>query len=137
MSDEAPIGLLVVLIVVLLVLSAFFSSSETALMSLNRYRLRHQARSGHRGARLAEWLLQRPDRLIGLILLGNNAVNLAAATLVTILALRLGGEGAIVVATIDPDVRRADLLRHRAQDNRRAEPDAHRAASRRSCTTRC
>ena len=94
-----PIALLVVLIVVLLVLSAFFSSSETALMSLNRYRLRHQARSGHRGARLAEWLLQRPDRLIGLILLGNNAVNLAAATLVTILALRLGGEGAIVVAT--------------------------------------
>jgi Mg2+/Co2+ transporter CorB len=68
-------------------------------MSLNRYRLRHQARSGHRGARLAEWLLQRPDRLIGLILLGNNAVNLAAATLATILALRLGGEGAIVIAT--------------------------------------
>jgi Mg2+/Co2+ transporter CorB len=99
LSDEAPIGLLIVLIVVLLVLSAFFSGSETALMSLNRYRLRHQARSGHRGARLAEWLLQRPDRLIGLILLGNNAVNLAAATLVTILALRLGGEGAIVVAT--------------------------------------
>ncbi len=94
-----PIGLLVVLIVVLLLLSAFFSCSETALMSLNRYRLRHQARSGHRGARVAEWLLQRPDRLIGLILLGNNAVNLAAATLVTILALRLGGEGAIVVAT--------------------------------------
>jgi Mg2+/Co2+ transporter CorB len=99
LSDEVPIGLLIVLIVVLLVLSAFFSGSETALMSLNRYRLRHQARSGHRGARLAEWLLQRPDRLIGLILLGNNAVNLAAATLVTILALRLGGEGAIVVAT--------------------------------------
>ncbi len=94
-----PIGLLVVLIVVLLLLSAFFSCSETALMSLNRYRLRHQARSGHRGARVAEWLLQRPDRLIGLLLLGTNAVNLAAATLVTILALRLGGEGAIVVAT--------------------------------------
>jgi Mg2+/Co2+ transporter CorB len=58
---------LVILIVVLLVLSAFFGT-ETALMSLNRYRLRHQARSGHRAARLAEWLLQRPDRLIGLIL---------------------------------------------------------------------
>ena len=69
-------------------------------MSLNRYRLRHQARSGHRAARVAEWLLQRPDRLIGLILLANNAVNLACATLVTILALRVGGEGAIVVATI-------------------------------------
>jgi Mg2+/Co2+ transporter CorB len=90
---------LVILIVVLLVLSAFFSSTETALMSLNRYRLRHLARSGHRGARVAEWLLQRPDRLIGLILLGNNAVNLSAAALVTILAQRFGGQGAVLVGT--------------------------------------
>jgi Mg2+/Co2+ transporter CorB len=90
---------LVIVIVVLLVLSAFFSATETALMSLNRYRLRHQARSGHRGARLAEWLLQRPDRLIGLILLGNNTVNITAAALVTILAQRLGGQGAVLVAT--------------------------------------
>jgi Mg2+/Co2+ transporter CorB len=90
---------LVVLIVVLLVLSAFFSATETALLSLNRYRLRHQARSGHRGARVAEWLLQRPDRLIGLILLGNTAVNFSAAALVTVLAQRLGGQGAVLVAT--------------------------------------
>jgi Mg2+/Co2+ transporter CorB len=99
LSDQAPVGLLVILIIVLLVLSAFFSGTETALMSLNRYRLRHLARSGHRGARLAEWLLQRPDRLIGLILLGNNTVNLTAAALVTILAQRFGGEGAVLVAT--------------------------------------
>ena len=99
MSDQAPLGLLVILIVVLLVLSAFFSATETALMSLNRYRLRHQARSGHRGARLAEWLLQRPDRLISVILLGNNLVNFSAAALVTVLAQRLGGEGALLVAT--------------------------------------
>ena len=99
MSAQAPIGLLVFLIVVLLVLSAFFSATETALMSLNRYRLRHLARSGHRAARVAEWLLQRPDRLIGLILLGNNAVNITAAALVTILAQRLGGQGAVLVAT--------------------------------------
>jgi Mg2+/Co2+ transporter CorB len=90
---------LVILIVVLLALSAFFSGTETALMSLNRYRLRHLARSGHRGARMAERLLQRPDRLIGLILLGNNAVNLTAAALVTILAQRLGGQGAVLVGT--------------------------------------
>lgn len=100
MTDEAPTGLLIALIVVLLVLSAFFSSTETALMSLNRYRLRHQARSGHRAARVAERLLQRPDRLIGLILLGNNAVNLSAAALVTVLALRLGGESAILIGTL-------------------------------------
>ena len=99
MSAQAPIGLLVLLIVVCLVLSAFFSSTETALMSLNRYRLRHLARSGHRGARIAEWLLQRPDRLIGLILLGNNAVNLTAAALVTILAQRFGGQGVVLAAT--------------------------------------
>ena len=99
MSDQAPLGLLVALIVVLLVLSAFFSATETALMSLNRYRLRHQARSGHRAARVAEWLLQRPDRLIGLILLGNTGANIAAAALVTVVAQRLGGEGAVLAAT--------------------------------------
>jgi Mg2+/Co2+ transporter CorB len=100
LSDDAPIGLLVALIVVLVALSAFFSGTETALMSLNRYRLRHLSRSGHRGARVAEWLLQRPDRLIGLILLGNTAVNLGAATLTTIVALRVGGEGALLVGTL-------------------------------------
>jgi Mg2+/Co2+ transporter CorB len=99
LSDQAPVGLLVILIIVLLVLSAFFSGTETALMSLNRYRLRHLARSGNRAARVAERLLQRPDRLIGLILLGNNAVNLTAAALVTILAQRLGGQGAILAGT--------------------------------------
>ena len=100
MNGEAPVGWLVGLIIVLIALSAFFSSTETALMSLNRYRLRHQARAGHRGARLAEWLLQRPDRLIGLILLGNTAVNIGAASLATIVALRVGGEGAILAGTV-------------------------------------
>lgn len=99
MSDDAPLAWAFVLLLVLIVLSAFFSSSETALMSINRYRLRHQARSGHRGARLAESLLRRPDRLIGLILLGNNLVNLAAAALVTLISLRLGGEAAIAIGT--------------------------------------
>jgi Mg2+/Co2+ transporter CorB len=60
-------------------------------MSVNRYRLRHQARNGHRGAQLADKLLQRPDRLIGLILIGNNLVNIFAAQLVGFMALRLGG----------------------------------------------
>ena len=100
MSEDAHLGPLFGLLVLLLALSAFFSSTETALMSLNRYRLRHLARSGHRPARLAESLLQRPDRLIGLILLGNNAVNLAAAALVTVLSIRLGGERAILVGTL-------------------------------------
>jgi Mg2+/Co2+ transporter CorB len=77
--------------VFLLCCSAFFSGTETALMTLNRYRLRHKARTGHRGARLAERLLSRPDRLIGLILIGNNLVNIIAAQLVGFIALELGG----------------------------------------------
>ncbi len=76
----------------LLVLAAFFAGSETALMSLNRYRLRHRAKSGNRGARLAETLLAKPDRLIGLILLLSTIVNVTAPMLVGFIALRLGGE---------------------------------------------
>jgi Mg2+/Co2+ transporter CorB len=100
LNDDVPIGVLLSLLFILLFLSAFFSSTETALMSLNRYRLRHRARHGHRGARLAEHLLRRPDRLIGLILLGNNAVNLAAAALVTVISIRLGGDQAIWIGTL-------------------------------------
>jgi Mg2+/Co2+ transporter CorB len=92
--------MLIGLVVVLIVLSAFFSATETALMSLNRYRLRHQARAGNRSARVAERLLQRPDRLIGVILLGNTGTNIAAAALVTFVALRIGGERAIFASTL-------------------------------------
>jgi Mg2+/Co2+ transporter CorB len=95
--NDVPLGTLFWLLGLLLVLSACFSGTETALMSINRYRLRHRARQGQRSARLAEALLQRPDRLIGLILLGNNFVNIFASSLVTVIALRLGGEGAIAI----------------------------------------
>jgi magnesium and cobalt exporter, CNNM family len=91
------LGSLALLLALLLALSGFFSSTETAMMSLNRYRLRHRASTGHVGARLAEKLLERPDRLIGLILLGNNLVNIFAASLVTVMSLRLGGESAIAI----------------------------------------
>jgi Mg2+/Co2+ transporter CorB len=100
LNGDVPLGVLFGLLFVLLLLSAFFSSTETALMSLNRYRLRHRARSGHRAARITERLLQRPDRLIGLILLGNNAVNLTAAAIVTVISLRVGGENAILAGTL-------------------------------------
>ena len=100
MSDDVPLAALIGTLVVLLLLSAFFSGSETALMRLNRYRLRHQARDGRRAAVLAEKLLKRPDRLIGLILLGNNLVNFAAAALVTLIALRIGGEPAVALGTL-------------------------------------
>ena len=95
--NDVPLGTLFWLLGLLLLLSAFFSSTETALMSINRYRLRHRARAGQRAARLAEALLKRPDRLIGLILLGNNFANIFASSLVTLIALRIGGEGAIAI----------------------------------------
>ncbi len=87
-----PLGVLFAALALLLVLAAFFAGSETALMSLNRYRLRHQANAGNRGARLAETLLAKPDRLIGLILLLSTIANVTAPMLVGFIALRLGGE---------------------------------------------
>jgi Mg2+/Co2+ transporter CorB len=100
LGEDVPLSALFGLLIALLILSAFFSGSETALVSLNRYQLRHKARQGHRGARLAEALLQRPDRLIGLILLGNNLVNFSAASLVAIIALEMGGEPAVALGTL-------------------------------------
>jgi Mg2+/Co2+ transporter CorB len=90
--QDIPLHWLFGLLVLLVTLSAFFSSTETALMSINRYRLRHRAREGSTGARAAENLLAQPDRLIGLILVCNNFVNSAAAAIVTIISLSLGGE---------------------------------------------
>jgi len=83
----------------LILLSAFFSSSETGLMSLNRYRLKYLAEKGSRGAKLAKKLLDRPDRLLGLILLCNNFVNILATSIATLLALRYFGEAGIAIAT--------------------------------------
>lgn len=77
---------------ILIFLSAYFSSSETGMMSINRYRLKHLENEGHKGALRVEKLLQRPDRLIGLILIGNNLVNIAAASIATIVCLRLFGD---------------------------------------------
>lgn len=99
MGDDISLAGLFSLLVVLLFLSAFFSGSETALMSLNRYKLRHKARAGHRGAKLTESLLQRPDRLIGLILLGNNAVNISASALVGVVSVQMGGELGFAIGT--------------------------------------
>ncbi|EXJ15101.1 HlyC/CorC family transporter [Imhoffiella purpurea] len=96
--NDLPLSGLFFALFLLINLSAFFSGSETALLTMNRYKLRHMADQGNRGARIARRLLERPDRLIGLILLGNNFVNIMASSLATIIALRLGGEAAIGIA---------------------------------------
>ncbi|ULX57974.1 magnesium/cobalt efflux protein [Ectothiorhodosinus mongolicus] len=87
------------MLIALLFCSAFFSGSETALMALNRYRMRHMAQAGHGGARRAQKLLEQPDRLIGLILLGNNFVNILITQLATYLGYRLYGDIGIAIAT--------------------------------------
>ncbi|HEX6550415.1 MAG TPA: CNNM domain-containing protein, partial [Gammaproteobacteria bacterium] len=95
-----PLWILIAGLILLLIVSAFFSGSETGLISLNRHRLRHLAHAGHRGAQLAERLWQRPDRFIGIVLLGNTLANIAASALATLIALRIGGDSAVLVMTI-------------------------------------
>lgn len=95
--NELSTATLFITLAVLVLLSGFFSGSETALMTLNRYRLKSLADKNHTGAKLAIKLLKRPDRLLGLILLGNNIVNIFAATIATMIALRLYGEIGLAV----------------------------------------
>ncbi len=96
--NDISVGTLFGILIFLVFVSAFFSAAEIGMLTLNRYRLRHLAESGHRGARIARRLLVRPDRLLGVILLGNNLANIAASSVATILALELYGEPAIAVA---------------------------------------
>jgi Mg2+/Co2+ transporter CorB len=90
--DEIPLSAMLITLVVLLALSGFFSLSETAMMASNRFRLRHLAQSGHHGAKKALDLLNRTDKMLGVILLGNNLVNSAAAMLVSIITIELIGD---------------------------------------------
>ena len=101
MDDISTESLLLALIV-FLVISAFFSIAETSMMALNRYRLKHLVKTGHRGARLTAQLLSRTDRLLGVVLLGNNLINAASAALVTYLTFRFFGESewALSAATL-------------------------------------
>lgn len=98
--DDIHIGALCVALVLLIGCSAFFSGSETGLMTMNRYRLRHRAKAGDKAAQRASRLLERPDRLIGLILLGNNFVNILASSLATVIAIHFLGDTGIVVSTV-------------------------------------
>lgn len=91
--DNIPISWQLGGLALLLLISGFFSIAETSLMSLNRYRLRHLVKEGHRGARLASVLLAKTDKLLGVILLCNNFANAASATLVTVITVELFGEG--------------------------------------------
>ncbi|NCF32143.1 MAG: DUF21 domain-containing protein [Proteobacteria bacterium] len=97
-SAEVPTLYLFLSIAVLILLSAYFSGTETAMMALNRYRLRHLVKRRNRGARKADRMLKRPDRLLGVILVGNNLVNFSAATLATIIGYNLLGDTGVLLA---------------------------------------
>lgn len=90
---------LIVTLIIMVVISAYFSGSETGMMTLNRYRLRHLSRQGNRAARRVEKLLRKPDRLISLVLIGNNLVNILASALATIVGIRLYGDAGVAIAT--------------------------------------
>lgn len=97
--DNIPLGALIAALIFLILMSAFFSASEISMMALNRYRLQHQAKAGNKAAQTVMKLLERPDRLLGVILLGNNLANILASSITTIIALRYFGEPAIAAAT--------------------------------------
>lgn len=98
--DQLSLSTLFIILGVLLLISAFFSGSETGMMSVNRYKLRHSSQSGDKAAQRVHYLLERPDRLIGLILIGNNLVNIAASAVATVIGIRLYGDYGILLATI-------------------------------------
>ena len=91
-TEEPSLGMLLLSFGLLILASAYFSSSETGMMSLNRYRLKHLARNHHAGASRANKLLESPDKLIGVILIGNNFVNFLAAAIATSIAIQIFGE---------------------------------------------
>lgn len=98
--NDIPISLLLGFIVLLVIISAFFSGSETGMLSLNRYRLKHLKKHKNKAADRALRLLERPERMIGVILIGNNLVNILASSIATVIALRLFGDAGIAIATV-------------------------------------
>ena len=90
---------LIITLIIMVVVSAYFSGSETGMMTLNRYRLRHLAKQGNRAAKRVEKLLRKPDRLISLVLIGNNLVNILASAIGTIVGMRLYGDAGVAIAT--------------------------------------
>jgi len=97
--NEIPLSVLITSLVILIILSGFFSSSETGMMSINRYRLKSLAKKNHKGAKRVQSLLNKTDRLISVILIGNNFVNILASSIATIIGMRLFGDAGIAIAT--------------------------------------
>jgi len=100
LSDDIPLGTLFTILALLIILSAFFAGTETALMRLNKYRVRNLSKKGNKGAILAEKLLKQPDKLIAFILFGNNLVNFVAASIVGVVSMQIGGPSGVAIGTL-------------------------------------
>ncbi len=97
--DNITTEILIIILIILFLLSAFFSGSETALMSINKYKMRHQAKLNNKGAIAAKKLLENPSKIIGVILLGNNLINIIIIQIATLIALRVYGNIGLAIST--------------------------------------
>lgn len=91
---------LFIVLILLIAISGFFSSSETSMMAINRYRLKHKAEAGDKSAKRILSLLKRPDRLLGVILLGNTFANIMASSIATLIGVHLFHERGVIIATV-------------------------------------
>ncbi|MEC7917286.1 MAG: CNNM domain-containing protein [Pseudomonadota bacterium] len=98
--NELPLWILISSIVLLVLLSAFFSSSETSMMAINRYRLKHLAKENNKSAKRVTKLLRRTDRLLGVILIGNNFTHTLGTAIATVIAIRVWDESAVLAVTV-------------------------------------
>lgn len=97
--NNTALHYLAFLLIFLILVAAFFSAAEISMMSLNRYRLRHMSKNQQAAKRVSQ-LLERPDRFLGVVLIGNNFANILASAIATIIAVRLWGDFGVVIATI-------------------------------------
>ena len=98
--SEIPLWILLVSIALLVLMSAFFSGSETSMMAINRYRLKHLVKEKNKSAKRVSKLLERTDRLLGVILIGNNFTHTLSTALATVVAIRLWSDSAVLAVTV-------------------------------------
>ena len=98
--NEIPLWILFSLIAFLVLMSAFFSGSETGMMAINRYRLKHLVQEKNKSAKRVSKLLERTDRLLGVILIGNNFTHTLATALATVIAIRIWSDNAVLAVTV-------------------------------------
>lgn len=91
---------LIIILLILVIFSAFFSGSEIGMMSLNRYRLRYLVKKNHKQAIRVNQMLQRPDKLLSVVLIGNTLANIVASMIATLIGQRMSGEWGVAVATL-------------------------------------